>query len=169
VVRWLSRHVARAIRVPNGGFRREAPELAEAIAALRAGECIVIFPEGRLRRSETELLMPFGRGVWTILSALPETPVAFCWIEGGWGSYFSYKNGPPGKNKQADRSRPIDLAFSEPGPIEPAVLADHHTARQQFRRRLAGCRAYLELSVPCLDDRMGESPEEPAGEPQPGS
>jgi 1-acyl-sn-glycerol-3-phosphate acyltransferase len=169
VVRWLSRHVARAIRVPYGSFRRDAPELDEAIAALRAGDCIVIFPEGRLRRSETELLMPFGRGVWNILSALPDTAVAFCWIEGGWGSYFSHKNGPPGKNKQADRGRPIDIAFSEPRPIEPAVLADHHTARQQFRRTLAGCRAYLGLPVPPLDDRTVESAEESASEPQPGN
>jgi 1-acyl-sn-glycerol-3-phosphate acyltransferase len=169
VVRWLSRHVARAIRVPYGSFRREAPELDEAIAALCAGDCIVIFPEGRLRRSETELLMPFGRGVWNILSALPDTAVAFCWIEGGWGSYYSHKNGPPGKNKQADRGRPIDIAFSEPRPIEPAVLADHHTARQQFRRRLAECRAYLGLPVPPLYDRTVESAEEPASEPQSGN
>jgi 1-acyl-sn-glycerol-3-phosphate acyltransferase/MFS family permease len=169
VVRWLSRHVARAIRVPYGSFRREAPELAEAITALRAGECIVIFPEGRLRRSETELVMPFGRGVWNILAALPDTPVAFCWIEGGWGSYFSYKNGPPGKNKQADRGRPIDLAFSEPHSIEPALLSDHHAARQQFRCTLLQCRGYLGLPVPSLDDRTAESAEEPAAEPQAGN
>jgi 1-acyl-sn-glycerol-3-phosphate acyltransferase/MFS family permease len=169
VVRWLSRHVARAIRVPYGSFRREAPELGEAIAALRGGECIVIFPEGRLRRSETEFVLPFGRGVWNILSALPETPVVFCWIEGGWGSYYSHKDGPPGKNKRADRGRPIDLAFSEPRPIEPAVLADHHTTRQQLRRALLGCRGYLGLPVPALHDHAVESEEEPAGEPRPGN
>jgi 1-acyl-sn-glycerol-3-phosphate acyltransferase len=168
VVRWLSRHVARAIRVPTGVFRREAPELQEAIDALGAGECVVIFPEGMLRRSEAEFLQPFGRGVWQILAALPETPVSFCWIEGGWGSYYSYKDGPPGKNKQADRGHAIDIAFSEPRPLDPAVLADHHTARKKLRQMLAESRDYLRLPIPCLNDRTG-STEEHAGEPLPES
>jgi 1-acyl-sn-glycerol-3-phosphate acyltransferase len=164
VVRWLSAHVARAIRVPTGSFRREAPELQEAIAALRAGECVVIFPEAILRRSEEVLLRPFGRGVWHILHTLPETPVSVCWIEGGWGSYFSYKGGAPTKNKRPDRGRPIDLAFSEPRPLDPAVLADHHTTRAWLRRSVLRCRAHLGLPVPSLEDGAAGAEEEPAGE-----
>ncbi len=167
VVRWLSVHVARAIRVPTGAFRREAPELQEAIAALRAGECVVIFPEGMLRRSDEVLIRPFGRGVWHILHTLPDTPVCVCWIEGGWGSYFSYKHGFPGKNKRLDRGRSIDIAFAEPRPLEPAVLADHHSTRTWLRRAVLECRGYLGLPVPSLDEQSagnGEAEESPPKE-----
>jgi 1-acyl-sn-glycerol-3-phosphate acyltransferase len=164
VVSWLSRHVARAIRVPSGAFRREAPELEEAIAALRAGECVVIFPEGMLRRSEEVLARPFGRGVWQILHTLPETPVSACWIEGGWGSYFSYMGGPPTKNKRLDRRHPITLAFSEPRPLDPAVLADHHATRAGLRRAVLECRGYLGLPVPPPDDGHAAPDDRPAEE-----
>ncbi len=166
VVSWLSRHVARAIRVPTGSFRREAPELQEAIAALRAGECVVIFPEGMLRRSEDVLLRPFGRGVWHILHELPDTPVCAAWIEGSWGSYFSYKNGPPGKNKKPDRFHPIDIAFSEPHPADPTTLADHHTTRAWLRRAVLDCRVHLGLPVPDAAP-AAEPAEEPAEEAPP--
>ena len=170
IVNWLSRHVARAIRVPSGSFRREAPELEEAMAVLRAGECLVIFPEGTLRRSADELLRPFGRGIWHILHELPETPVCVCWIEGGWGSYFSYKNGPPGKNKKADRHRPIDIAFGEPRPLGADVLADHHATRKWLRGAVVDCRAYLGLPVEQptegdVEQADGPDQESPQGEP----
>jgi 1-acyl-sn-glycerol-3-phosphate acyltransferase len=168
VVRWLSRHVARAIRVPTGTFRREAPELQEAIAALRNGECIVIFPEGILRRTEEVPLRQFGRGVWQILEALPDTAVCMCWIEGGWGSYFSYKDGPPGKNKRFDRVRQIDLAFSEPRPLDRAILADHHTTRAWLHRAVLECRGYLGLPVLESQEEQTRPCEETAAEPQPG-
>jgi 1-acyl-sn-glycerol-3-phosphate acyltransferase len=164
----LSYHVARAIRVPYGSFRREAPELQEAIAALRAGECVVIFPEAMLRRTEDVLLRPFGRGVWNILHELPETPVCLCWIEGGWGSYFSYKDGEPGKNKRPDRGRPIDIAFNEPHPLDPAVLANHRATRKWLRKEVLQCRAYLGLPVPPLDDGPTGDADEPAAGVQPG-
>jgi 1-acyl-sn-glycerol-3-phosphate acyltransferase/MFS family permease len=167
-VRWLSYHVARAIRVPYGSFRREAPELQEAIAALRAGESVVIFPEAMLRRTEDVLLRPFGRGVWNILHELPETPVCLCWIEGGWGSYFSYKDGEPSKNKRPDRGRPIDIAFNEPHPLDPAVLANHRATRKWLRKEVLQCRAYLGLPVPPLDDGPTGDADEPAAGVQPG-
>src|SRR5262249_25156483 len=50
VLRWLMVRVVRAIRVERSAFRREAPELQEAIAALDRGECVAIFPEGFLKR-----------------------------------------------------------------------------------------------------------------------
>jgi 1-acyl-sn-glycerol-3-phosphate acyltransferase len=156
IVNWLSRNVARAIRVPVGVFRREAPELQQAMSVLRAGECLVIFPEGMLRRADDELLRPFGRGVWHVLHELPATPVCVCWIEGGWGSYFSYKNGPPGKNKPVDRHRPIDIAISEPQPLAAAVLADHHTTRRWLQQAVLDCRSHLGLAAPQSTERAEE-------------
>ena len=55
----------------------------------------MVFPEGYLRRTEDRPLRRFGQGVWQILKARPDTPVFTAWIEGNWGSYTSYANGPP--------------------------------------------------------------------------
>src|SRR4029077_5207621 len=63
VMRWLMVHVAHAIRVQASKFRRDVPELEEAIAALDRGECVVIFPEGAMRRREDRPLRLFGQGV----------------------------------------------------------------------------------------------------------
>ena len=89
---------------------------------------MVVFPEaaGPL---EGQLLRPFGQGVWHILRELPDTPVAVCWIEGGWGSFASYKGGPPLKNKPPGLVARIDIAFAEPAPLDPDVLADQCTRR----------------------------------------
>lgn len=118
-------HVFQTIRVADAHLRREAPEIAEAIRALDAGKCVVIFPEGYLRRKEEVPLRRFGRGVWEILKARPQTPVVACWIEGNWGSYTSYWNGPPTKNKSAEGHRAIAVGLSPPV-VVPAGTLDHH-------------------------------------------
>ena len=127
-------HVVHAIRVEASEFRREAPELRQAVAALDRGECVVVFPEGRMRRRDDQLLHRFGQGIWHILRERPNTPVIPCWIEGGWGSYFSYGGGPPTRNKRFDRWRRIDVAVSEPRVLPSAVLADLWATRTQLMR-----------------------------------
>src|SRR5436305_15175684 len=123
------RHVAGAIRVQVGKFRRDVPELRAAIEALERGECLVVFPEGAMRRSEERPLRMFGQGVWHILRERPATPVVVCWIEGGWGSFFSYWGGPPTKNKRFDCLRPIRIAVGPPQTIDAEVLADPRRTR----------------------------------------
>ena len=134
VVRWWLVHVFRVIRVETTTYRREAPELAEAVAMLKQGECVVVFPEAILRRTPEQLLRPFGQGVWHILRAVPDTPVVVLWIEGGFGSFFSYWNGPPCKNKHFDFWRRIDIGVSEVRPLPLAVLVDHRTTRNYLWR-----------------------------------
>jgi 1-acyl-sn-glycerol-3-phosphate acyltransferase len=148
VIRWLMVHVVRAIRVPAATFRREAPELRDAVAVLRRGGCVMIFPEAILRRRPDVLLRPFGQGVWHVLQELPETPVLVCWIEGGWGSYASYDRGPPLKGKGPDLLRRIDIAVGEPRPLPPEVLADQKATRHYLMRACLECRRYLGLEVP---------------------
>jgi 1-acyl-sn-glycerol-3-phosphate acyltransferase len=147
-IRWMMVHLVRAIRVQAAAFRREAPELREAVAVLRRGGCVLLFPEGRLRRREDQILMPFGQGAWHILKELPQTPVAVCWIEGGWGSWASYRGGPPMKNKRLDFRRRIDIYVDEPRPLDAAVLADHRPTRAYLRRACLECRRRLGLPVP---------------------
>ena len=143
--------LARAIRVQYSTFRREAPELQEAIGALDDGEVVVIFPEASLRKSEDRPLRRFGQGVWHILSERPQTPVVVCWIEGNWRSFFSYFRGPPTKNKRMDIWRHIDIAIGEPMLLDPAMLADHKTTRAFLEQCCREMRGVLGLEVPKAD------------------
>jgi 1-acyl-sn-glycerol-3-phosphate acyltransferase len=133
------------IRVPEKAMKKDAPEIREAIAALDRGECVVIFPEGYLRRSEERVLRRFGQGIWQILQARPDMPVYACWIEGGWGSYMSYFNGPPTKNKKKDLRRPIGVSVSAPVTISPEALSGHLPARIHLMNLVLAARKHLDL------------------------
>ena len=147
-IRWVMEHVVRAIRVPLKKYRREAPELRQAIEELQSGGCVLLFPEGFLRRTEERLLKLFGQGIWHILREAPETPVVVCWIEGGWGSYCSYKDGPPMKNKKRDFWRRIDIAVEMPRVLPAEILADHRSTRRYLMRACLEARRHLGLPVP---------------------
>jgi 1-acyl-sn-glycerol-3-phosphate acyltransferase len=155
---WLMVNVVHAIRVEASEFRREAPELRQAVAALDRGECVVVFPEGRMRRRDDQLLHRFGQGIWLILRERPNTPVVPCWIEGGWGSYFSYRGGPPTCNKRFDRWRRIEVAVSEPRVIEPAVLEDHRATRAHLMQACLSARQHLGLEAPPIPTPILEEP-----------
>lgn len=160
----LLKYVFRVIVVPEKTMKRETPELEQAVAALDRGEVVVIFPEGYLRRKEEVPLRRFGQGVWHILRARPDTPVVACWIEGGWGSKFSYKDGPPTVNKPMDFRRKIDVAVSEPQVVPAEVLAEGIGTRIHLMNRVAAMRQSLGLSpLPAFDLPTGsEQKEEPA-------
>jgi 1-acyl-sn-glycerol-3-phosphate acyltransferase len=159
----LLKYVFRVIVVPETPIKRETPELVQAVAALDRGEVVVIFPEGYLRRKEEVPLRRFGQGVWHILHARPDTPVVACWIEGGWGSKFSYKDGPPTKNKSMDVRRKIDIAVSAPEAVPAEVLADQLVTRVHLMNRVAGMRSALGLSpLPAFEVVRVERQEESA-------
>jgi 1-acyl-sn-glycerol-3-phosphate acyltransferase len=166
-LRFLMRNVAKSIRVQESNYRREAPELQDAIAYLDRGRAVVIFPEGSLRRSETRPIRRFGQGVWHILQARPQTPVVVCWIEGGWGSYFSYFHGKPTKNKKFDMWRRIDVAVGEPMQIPPELLLDDTATRAFLETKCGQMRGVLGLPTPEPDNRSeAKSSPEMASEPQ---
>jgi 1-acyl-sn-glycerol-3-phosphate acyltransferase/MFS family permease len=148
ILRWLMVNVVRAIRVQASGFRREAPELQHAVAELDRGECLLIFPEGMMRRRDDQLLRQFGQGIWRILRDRPNTPVVACWIEGGWGSYFSYKNGLPTKNKRFDRWWPVVIGVDAPQVLDPKLLEDQRATRLWLMRACLGARRHIGLDVP---------------------
>lgn len=145
VLRTLLNRVFHVIRVQERAIRRDAPEVQEAIAALDAGKCVVLFPEGYLRRKEEQQLRRFGQGVWQILKARPDTPVVACWLEGSWGSYFSFKDGPPTKNKKRDIRHPIAVAMSTPETVPTEVLGEHLTTRVYLMNKVLDARAHLGL------------------------
>jgi len=151
-LRPLMRHVFEAIRVEEAKARREAPELQQAIDALDAGKCVLIFPEAYLRRKEEIPLRRFGRGIWEILKQRPNTPIVACWIEGAWGCHSSYFNGPPAKNKKFDFLRPIAVAVSDPFHLEPDVLEHHLRTRITLMNHVGQVRTKLGLEpLPMFD------------------
>ncbi len=166
-LRWLMRYVIEAIRVQASRYRREAPELKEAIAALDRGDCVVLFPEGFMRRYAEKPLRQFGQGIWHILKERPQTPVIVCWIEGGWGSYCSYYNGPPTKNKRLDFWRRIEIAVGPPRLIDPALLEDQRATRAHLMALCIDARRYLGLEQVVAEEVEAE-PAGAAEEPSAG-
>jgi 1-acyl-sn-glycerol-3-phosphate acyltransferase len=133
------------IQVGEKAIKKDTPEIREAIAALDRGECLVIFPEGYLRRTEEQLLRRFGQGIWQILQARPNTPIFACWIEGGWGSYTSYSNGLPTKNKKLDFRRPLGVGVSPAITIPRERLTDHMQTRFYLMNLVGAARKHLGL------------------------
>lgn len=133
------------IRVPERALKKDAPEVLEAIAALDRGECVVIFPEGYLRRSEERVLRRFGQGVWQILKARPGTPVFAAWIEGGWGSYTSHRDGPPVRGKKPDVRRRVGVGMSAAVAVPADVLDEHLRTRTHLMNLVSAARAHVGL------------------------
>lgn len=143
---WLTGTVYKAIRVSEeGGFRRHIPEIDEAVRTLQSGESVMIFPEAWIRRKEEVPMRRFAQGVVKIMQRMPQTPVVACWVEDGWGTYSSYKNGPPGKGKPFDILKRIRIGISEPETLPPEVLADEKTTRRRLMKMVLHARTYLGL------------------------
>jgi 1-acyl-sn-glycerol-3-phosphate acyltransferase len=162
LLKFLMRDIFRCIRVPDVTVRKDAPELDDAVAALDRGDCLVIFPEGWLRRKPEQELRRFGRGIWRILQERPDTPIVACWIDGNWGSMFSYQGGPPMKNKKWDIWRTIRIGVHEPFRIDPEVLKNHLATRFALMNKVLEARSELGLppiEPPALPREEEDDPE----------
>ena len=142
--RWLMR-VFGTIRVPDQAVRRDTPEIDAAVQALAAGRVVMLFPEGFLRRKEEVPLRRFGQGVWKILDARPTTPVVACWVEGTWGSFFSFRGGPPTRNKRLHLRRPVTVGVSAPVVVPAGVLKNRMGTRLYLMQAVADARAHVGL------------------------
>jgi 1-acyl-sn-glycerol-3-phosphate acyltransferase len=142
-VHFYMKHLINAIPSGVGTVRRETPEIQEMIRRLDRGEGVLIFPEGWVRRKEDEELRRFAQGAWRILKERPATPVVACWIEGGWGSWTSFWNGPPLKGKPIDFRRPITIYVAPPVVLESETLADQRQTRERLREMVLEARAQI--------------------------
>ncbi|MDH4189730.1 MAG: MFS transporter [Betaproteobacteria bacterium] len=115
---------------------KEDPEMmerafAEVAKALRAGDVVAIFPEGRLTDSGD--MMPFRPGVKRILEETP-VPVVPMALMGLWGSFFCRKDGPAMTKPWRLRPfRKIGLAVGEPIPAHRATPESLHTRVSTLR------------------------------------
>ncbi len=95
----------------------------EVAAALKAGELVAIFPEGRI--TDTGELYPFRGGVRRIIERTP-VPVVPMALSGLWGSFFSRQDGPAmTKPFRRGLFSPIALSVGEeqaPQTVTPETL-----------------------------------------------
>jgi len=101
----------------------------EVAKALRAGDLVAIFPEGRI--TDTGELYPFRPGVTRILEATPVRVVPMA-LRGLWGSFFSRKDGPamskpwrfvPFRKIGLVAGMPVAAAAAAPEMLQAQVLA----------------------------------------------
>ena len=113
---------------------RENPQLLETAydeiaAALKNGDLVGIFPEGRI--TDTGELYPFRSGITRIVerSPVPVVPLA---LRGLWGSFFSRKGGramsrvanlSPFKKISVTAGDPVRPEHASPEELQQAVLA----------------------------------------------
>ena len=104
---------------------------AEVAQALRAGDVVCIFPEGRI--TDTGELHPFRPGVLRILEETP-VPVVPMALRGLWGSFFSREGGAA--MRRPWRSRPfrkIGLAVGAPVAAAAATPEGLQATVQELR------------------------------------
>ena len=115
--------------------------MAEAVCRSDRGEGILIFPEGWVRRKEEDTIRRFAGGVADSLLSAGD-PVVARWIEGGWGSWSSFWNGPPFKGKRIDIRRPINIGVSGAVVLDKETLADQHRTRALLREMVIDALIY---------------------------
>ncbi len=77
---WLAANVFNAVLIERGKLDRSSDPTAPVLAALDAGQSVIIFPEGT--RNQTEMsLLPFKSGLYRLAAARPEIPLVPVWIE----------------------------------------------------------------------------------------
>lgn len=109
---WLLQRL-HAIPITAGSRKEVAEALDRARAELQKGHVVCIFAEGAISR--TGNMLPFRRGFEKIVDGL-DVPVIPVYLDGVWGSIFSFKHGRF-LWKFPERFRmPITVAFGKPLP-----------------------------------------------------
>jgi len=108
---WCSR-VMRVIPIKaDDGPAALIKSINAARAALKNGEVVCIFAEGGLTR--TGQIQPFQRGVMKILRGM-DVPVIPTYLDGLWGSIFSWRGGKVFWKWPRRWPLPVDIHFGKP-------------------------------------------------------
>ncbi len=109
---WL-RRLARTMKVIpiDAGPKKIRQALETAREAVRAGELVCIFPEGRLSRSG--LMGQFKPGLMKVVDGTG-APVIPVYLDGLWGSIFSYRDGQNIFKKPRHWPYPVSILFGRP-------------------------------------------------------
>jgi acyl-[acyl-carrier-protein]-phospholipid O-acyltransferase/long-chain-fatty-acid--[acyl-carrier-protein] ligase len=126
---WVLLKWVRAIPIDGGsGPKAILRSMGAAAEALRRGELVLVFPEGRLTRNS--FMRPFHRGFEQIVkqAGVPLIPVR---LEGLWGSIFSYSQGKIVWKWPRQLLYPVAAIFGPPMPAGQSA-ADVRTAIQEL-------------------------------------
>jgi acyl-[acyl-carrier-protein]-phospholipid O-acyltransferase/long-chain-fatty-acid--[acyl-carrier-protein] ligase len=139
--------------------------LEAARQAIRAGQSVVIFPEGQL--TLTGNMIGFRRGFERIVEGAP-APVIPAHLDGLWGSAFSMQKGPSLWSRLKELPRPVSVRFG-PALAEPkaqaarlavtelaaAAMADRVRSRRRPLAREFFSSALRSFGKPAIADSMG--------------
>ncbi len=92
---------------------RSRDAIRAAAACLESGDVVCIFPEGQLTR--TGMLNELKKG-FEIIARKAGAPVQAVWMQGLWGSIFSFERGRYFRKLPRRRGCPVTVAFGEPQP-----------------------------------------------------
>jgi acyl-[acyl-carrier-protein]-phospholipid O-acyltransferase / long-chain-fatty-acid--[acyl-carrier-protein] ligase len=106
--------------------RKAKDAMRDAIARIRAGEIVCLFPEGELSRSGS--LLRLRRG-YEIIVRQAEAPVVPVWLDQLWGSIFSFQGGRFFTKWPRAIPHRAMVAFGEPLHADDADIA---TLREQL-------------------------------------
>lgn len=110
-VKWLT-SLYDVIPIRNtDGPREIMRSLKEARKAIENGELVCIFAEGTITR--TGQIQPFQRGMLRILHRL-DAPVIPAYLDGLWGSIFSWRGGKLLWKKPRQWPYPVTVLFGDP-------------------------------------------------------
>ncbi|MCA9393422.1 MAG: MFS transporter [Candidatus Omnitrophica bacterium] len=143
-VKWLKPllQVAKAIPISyDDGPKAMLASLAAATQAIRDGELVCIFPEGRLTR--TGNMLRFNRGLERVVSDT-ECPIIPVHLDRIWGSIFSFERGKYFFKWPKLLPYPVTITFGEAMPTESSTYAVRNRVRElgaesfkyRFDRRL---------------------------------
>ena len=111
------RHLLRwAGAIPIDGFagpRAIVKSLRGASDALKKGELVCIFAEGRFTR--TGFMLPFHRGFEQVVKHAPAPIIPVC-LDHLWGSIFSFRGGKIFWKWPQEMPYPVSVAFGKPMP-----------------------------------------------------
>jgi 1-acyl-sn-glycerol-3-phosphate acyltransferase len=77
---WVATHVFDAVLIERGKLDRTSDPTAPVLAALDAGQSVIIFPEGTRNQTDQPLL-PFKSGLYRLAVARPHIPLVPVWID----------------------------------------------------------------------------------------
>jgi 1-acyl-sn-glycerol-3-phosphate acyltransferase len=122
----------RAIPIASGKEDAALKERAfvEAANALKAGEIVCIFPEGKI--TDTGEINPFRPGLQRILAQAP-VPVVPMALRGLWGSFFS-------RSYRGKAMRRLRGLFSRIGLVVGAPLAPDQATPERLQERVLALR-----------------------------
>jgi acyl-[acyl-carrier-protein]-phospholipid O-acyltransferase/long-chain-fatty-acid--[acyl-carrier-protein] ligase len=110
-LRWLSRLYGVIPIKDTAGPKELLKSLQAAREAIQGGDLVCIFAEGNITR--TGQLQPFSRGLLHIVKGT-DAPVVPVYLDGLWGSIFSYRGGKVLWKRPREWPYPVAVSFGTP-------------------------------------------------------